>query len=41
MDALSKITITAERAMAELSKNSMTQWNSSAVSTIKYVTIPS
>jgi hypothetical protein len=40
MDALGKITITAERAMAELNKNSMTQWNSSAVSTIKYVTIP-
>ncbi|CAD8097929.1 unnamed protein product [Paramecium sonneborni] len=37
MDALSKITTTGERAISELNKQSLTQWNGSTINTMKYI----
>ncbi|CAD8085440.1 unnamed protein product [Paramecium primaurelia] len=37
MDALTKIVATGERAISELNKQSLTQWNATTTSTIKYI----
>ncbi|CAD8094375.1 unnamed protein product [Paramecium sonneborni] len=37
MDALGKIATTGERAIQELNKQSLTQWNGSTMSTMKYI----